>query len=169
MRGLKTTIDVFNHVIKHNKVGMNTAFREEEPLHMGHNVQRVREIIGIKQLELGQRCNGWSQQQISKLESAEFIDEPTLEVLAVGLGVTPEFIKNFKEEKAIYNIQHNSDSASYPSQNYQATITYQNSDKVVELLEKFINEDKAKTELIANLSKAVSNLAEQVEKLKKEK
>jgi transcriptional regulator with XRE-family HTH domain len=137
---------------------------------MGHNVQRVREIIGIKQLELGQRCNGWSQQQISKLESAEFIDEPTLEVLAVGLGVTPEFIKNFKEEKAIYNIQHNSDSASvHSNQVYQSTITYQNSDKVVELLEKFINEDKAKTELIANLSKAVSNLAEQVEKLKKEK
>ncbi|AYD49072.1 MAG TPA: helix-turn-helix transcriptional regulator [Arachidicoccus soli] len=144
---------------------MKTMFKEEEPIHLGHNVQRLREIIGIKQIDLGLRCNGWSQQQISKLEQTENIDDDTLEILAVGLGVTPELIKNFKEEKAIYNIQNNHDSTTYPSQNYHQTIN--NNDKLLELFEKFVNEDKKKTDLIETLAKTVSSLAEKVEKLKK--
>lgn len=131
-------------------------------------MQRIREIIGIKQVDLGHRCNGWSQQQISKLEQAEKIDDDTLETLAVGLGVTPEFIKNFKEEKAIYNIQTNNNTTQSPSQHcqhYQPTIN--NNDRLFELFEKFINDDKKKTDLIETLAKAVSSLAEQVEHLKK--
>lgn len=145
---------------------MKAMFKEEEPMHLGHNVQRIREIIGIKQIELGLRCNGWSQQQISKLEQTENIDSDTLEILAVGLGVTPDFIKSFKEEKAIYNIQNNNtfhDNSS--TQHYQPTLN--NNNRLVELFEKFINEDKKKTELIETLAKAVSSLAEQVEHLKK--
>ncbi len=142
-------------------------FKEEEPIHLGHNVQRLREIVGIKQIDLGIRCNGWSQQQISKLEQAENIDDDTLEILANGLGVTIDFIKNFKEEKAIYNIQNNHDSTQNPSQHYQPTIN--SSDKIVELIEKFINDDKKKTDLIETLANAVSSLAEQVEHLKKGK
>lgn len=145
---------------------MKAMFKEEEPMHLGHNVQRIREIIGIKQIELGLRCNGWSQQQISKLEQTENIDSDTLEILAVGLGVTPDFIRSFKEEKAIYNIQNNNtfhDNSS--TQHYQPTLN--NNNRLVELFEKFINEDKKKTELIETLAKAVSSLAEQVEHLKK--
>jgi len=149
---------------------MKARFKEAERIHLGHNVQRIREIIGIKQIDLGMRCDGWSQQQISKLEQAENIDESTLEILAVGLGVTPEFIKNFKEEKAIYNIQNNNtfhDNSS--TQHYQPTITNEPADKIVSLLEKFIDEDKKKTNFLETLAKAVSSLAEQVEHLKKGK
>lgn len=142
-------------------------FKEDEPVNLGYNVQRIREIIGIKQIDLGHRCNGWSQQQISKLEQSEKIDDDTLEILAIGLGVTPDFIKSFKEEKAIYNIQNNHDSTQNPSQQYQPTIN--NNDKLVELFEKFINDDKKKTDLIETLTKTVSILAEQVEYLKKGK
>jgi hypothetical protein len=102
------------------------------------------------------------------LEQTENIDSDTLEILAVGLGVTPDFIKSFKEEKAIYNIQNNNtfhDNSS--TQHYQPTLN--NNNRLVELFEKFINEDKKKTELIETLAKAVSSLAEQIEYLKKGK
>lgn len=147
---------------------MQTAFKDEETVHLGYNIKRIREIIGIKQTELGAKCNGgWSQQQISKLESLELIDEPTLEILANGLGVTSEFIKGFKEEKAVYNIQNNNtfhDNSS--TQHFRPTINNEAADKLYSLIEKFIAEDKQKTALIEKLTSAVAALAEKVEVLK---
>lgn len=147
---------------------MKTIFQEEDKPHLGRNVQRIREIEGLKQYDLGQRCNGWSQQQISKLEQSEFIDDASLSILAEGLGVTPEFIRNFKEERAIYNIQNNTNFHDHASsqQLYQPNITHDAADKLATLLEKFIEEDRAKTESIAQLSKAVLELAEEVKQLK---
>ncbi|MFC0320223.1 helix-turn-helix domain-containing protein [Olivibacter oleidegradans] len=150
---------------------MNTAFQNEEKIHLGYNVQRIREIIGKKQYTLAEDC-GWSQQQMSKLEQTELIDDVTLEPIARSLGVTTDFIKNFKEEKAIYNIQNNSDlhdNASPINHAHNSSFTYDAADKIVSLLEKFIQEDKAKTEFIANLSKAVLDLADEVKKLNRHK
>lgn len=145
---------------------MQTAFKDEETVHLGYNIKRIREIIGIKQTELGAKCNGgWSQQQISKLENLEVIDESTLGIVAEGLGVTSEFIKNFKEEKAIYNIQNNNDNATQNA-NYIHTANYQPVEKIVEIFEKFMAEDKQKTALIEKLTSAVASLAEKVEALK---
>ncbi|WP_257667410.1 helix-turn-helix domain-containing protein [Parapedobacter tibetensis] len=141
---------------------------EHEEVHLGHNVQRIREITGMKQYELGQRCNGWSQQQISKLEQSEFIDDANIAILAAGLGVTPEFVKNFKEEKVVYNIQSNNSLHDASTQHYRSTINNEVPKKLLELFDKFLEEDRAKTESIANLSKAVLDLAEEVKKLKKE-
>ncbi|MGF7229825.1 helix-turn-helix domain-containing protein [Arachidicoccus sp.] len=94
------------------------AYLEKQTIRKcGHT---LLEAFKIKQIDLGLRCNGWSQQQISKLEQMETIDDDTLDILAMGLGVTIDFIKNFKEEKAIYNIQSNNtfnDSSS--TQHYQ--------------------------------------------------
>ncbi len=146
---------------------MNTEFQNKETLHLGYNVQRIREIEGLKQFELGQNCpKKLSQQRISALEQSEFIDEPTLFNLAEGLGVTIEFIKNFKEERAIYNIQTNRDNSQHNHNSHHLAITYDAADKIATLLEKFIEEDKAKTESIATLSKAVLDLAEEVKRLK---
>jgi len=151
---------------------MNTAFQEEK-INEGYNLKRIREIIGLKQETLGSRCpSKFSQQRISEFENMVQIDEPILEELALALGVTPEFIRNFKEEKVIYNIQsnrntfkdHSKDQSS--QQHYQPTITNDAADKIASLLEKFIQEDRAKTESIASLSKAVLDLAEEVKKLK---
>lgn len=145
---------------------MKTAFKEEEPVHLGNNVQRIREIIGIKQYALAEECQ-WSQQQMSKLENSEHIDDGTLEIIAAKLGVTSEFIRSFKEERAIYNIQNNNtfhDNAS--TQHYRPTISNDPADQIVKLLEKFIQDDQKKTQSIAELSKAVLDLAEEVKKLK---
>ena len=145
---------------------MNATFKDDETVHFGHNVQRIREIIGIKQYALAEECK-WSQQQMSKLENSEFIDDGTLDIIANGLGVTSEFIKNFKEEKAIYNIQNNNtfhDNSS--TQHYKPTISNDPANQLIKLLEKFIQDDQKKTQSIAELGKAVLDLAEEVKKLK---
>lgn len=99
---------------------------ENHVIHLGRNMQRVREIIGMKQSTLARNV-GMSQQNISKLEQSITIADDTLELLAKGLGVTPDFIKNFNEEKAIYNIQNTYDNSTH-NQHYRPTINNQISD-----------------------------------------
>lgn len=80
-------------------------------IHEGHNVKRIREILGIKQDALAFDLN-LSQQAISQLEQKESIDPALLEEISKALKVPVEAIKNFDEEKAIYNISCNfSDNA----------------------------------------------------------
>ena len=138
---------------------------EKSPVHLGRNVQRTREILGMKQLTLAD-ITGMSQQNISKLEQSEFIVDETLDKLAKGLGVSVEFIKNFSEEKTIYNIQNNYDHSTN-HQNYQPTINNDPVDKVVELFEKLLKREQEKVELLANANKAILELSEQLKAMKK--
>jgi len=153
---------------------MNTIFKEKnETMHIGHNIKRIREIQGIKQEAFGQLCrNRYSQQRISDFENMVALDEPLLEELAAALGVTPEFVKSFKDENVIYNIQHShtfNDHSTNSSQHMQPTFNNDGSDKLVALLEKFIEEDRVKTQSIAELSKAVLDLTNEVKKMKEGK
>lgn len=158
---------------------MNTTFREkDDSMHIGHNIKRIREIQGIKQEAFGQMCRSrYSQQRISDFESMIALDEPLLEELANALGVSPDFVKSFKDENVIYNIQNNGnifndnavDHSTNSSQHTQPTIHHDGADKMMALLEKFIEEDRAKTQSIAELSRAVLDLTLEVKKLKEEK
>lgn len=148
---------------------MNTIFKEkDDTMHIGHNIKRIREIQGIKQEAFGQLCRSrYSQQRISDFENMVALEEPLLEELSTALGVTPEFVKSFKDENVIYNIQHNTFSDHSIGLNAQPTIHNDGSEKLIALLEKFIEDDRAKTQSIADLSKAVLDLANEVKKLKK--
>ena len=153
---------------------MNTIFKEKnETMHIGHNIKRIREIQGIKQEAFGQLCrNKYSQQRISDFENMVALDEPLLEELATALGVTAEFVQSFKDENVIYNIQHShtfNDHSTNSSQHSQPTFNNDGSDKLVALLEKFIEEDRAKTQSIAALSQAVLDLTNEVKKMKEGK
>jgi len=153
---------------------MNTTFKEKnETMHIGHNIKRIREIQGIKQEAFGQLCRSkYSQQRISDFENMVALDEPLLDELAAALGVTPEFVKSFKDENVIYNIQHShtfNDNSTNSSQHTHPTFNNDGSDKLVALLEKFIEEDRIKTQSIAELSKAVLDLTNEVKKMKGEK
>jgi transcriptional regulator with XRE-family HTH domain len=139
---------------------------EKSPVHLGRNVQRTREILGMKQLTLAD-ITGMSQQNISKLEQSAFIVDETLDKLAKGLGVSVEFIKNFSEEKTIYNIQNNYDQSTN-HQNYQPTINNNPVDKVVELFEKLLKSEQEKVELLANANKAILELSEQLKEMRKQ-
>ncbi len=153
---------------------MNTIFEEKkETMHIGHNIKRIREIQGIKQEALGQLCKSkYSQQRISDFENMVAFDEPLLKELADALGVTPDFVKSFKDENVIYNIQNNNNSTfsdNSVGQNAQPIFNNDGSDKLLALLEKFIEEDRIKTQSIAALSKAVLDLASEVKKLKEDR
>src|SRR5690606_13154808 len=111
-------------------------------------------------------------QRISDFENMVALDEPLLYELASALGVTPEFVKSFKEENVIYNIQHShtfNDHSTNSSQHTQPTINNDGSDKLVALLEKYIEEDRAKTQSIAELSRAVLDPTREIKKNKGEK
>ncbi|RKF41192.1 hypothetical protein BCY89_21795 [Sphingobacterium siyangense] len=139
-------------------------------MHIGHNIKRIREIQGIKQEAFGQLCrNRYSQQRISDFENMVALDESLLDELATALGVTPDFVKSFKDENVIYNIQNNQDTSSSNQQYNYPTIHNDGADKLVALLEKFIEEDRIKTQSISELSKAVLDLAAEVKKLKEGK
>ncbi|MEI2271696.1 helix-turn-helix domain-containing protein [Sphingobacterium sp. ML3W] len=145
---------------------MGVAFQEEK-IHEGKNLKRIREIMGMKQEALGQKCESkFDQRKISNFESLWTIPEPTLEELANALGVTVDFIRAFNEEKAIYYIQHNRDSSKQNNLNHFPTITYESDNKIEALLEKLVQDDAVKTKAILDLTKVVADLAEEVKRLK---
>lgn len=154
---------------------MGVAFQEEK-IHEGKNLKRIREIMGMKQETLGQKCESkFDQRRISEFENSWTIAEPALKELADALGVTVEFIRAFNEEKAIYNIQNNNNSYNdhavdhSHAQHYQPTINYQERKELTSLLEKLVQDDAIKTKAILDLTKVVADLAEEVRKLKRGK
>lgn len=128
----------------------------DKQIHEGRNVKRIREMLGIKQealaFELG---NDWNQKKISLLEQKETIEPPVLDEVAKALKVPVEAIKNFDEEKAIYNIQHNSDTAS---NNFIITYQFNPIDKWIEaieenkkLYERLLQSEKEKVALLEKI------------------
>jgi transcriptional regulator with XRE-family HTH domain len=75
--------------------------------HHGHNVKRIREIVGKKQADVGNEL-GIGQQGMSQIEQREVIDDELMERIAEILKVPGEAIRNFDEEKAINIISNNS-------------------------------------------------------------
>lgn len=146
---------------------MSVVFQQERKIKQGEVIAKLRRMQGIKQEALGKMCpSNFSQQRISELESQVVIDEPTLEELAEALGVTVEFIKNFNDDNAIYNIQHNHDFKEHAVAHQNHQPIFNESPKLTTLLEKLLEDDQTKTQAILDLTKVVSDLAEEVKKLK---
>lgn len=118
----------------------DTQPQEKKAVHLGRNTQRIREMIGMKQNVLAMNT-GYSQQYISKLEQSESFADEVLEKVASGLGVNPDLIKNFDEDKAVYNIQNNYEGSTLNnSSNYQ--YNYQPTFNPVDKLMTAIEENK---------------------------
>jgi len=149
---------------------MGVAFQEEK-IHEGKNLKKIREIMGMKQEALGQKCESkFDQRRISEFENSWTIPEPVLTELADALGVTVEFIRAFNEEKAIYNIQNNNSftvSENSFGLSNQPNVTYNNVGKIETFLEKLVQDDAVKTQAILDLTKVVADLADEVKRLKK--
>lgn len=148
---------------------MHTDTEMEQPKqkHRGRQLQRVREMLGVKQLTLAAKTN-LSQQYISKLEQSETIADDVLEQLAHALEVPADLIRNFDEEKAIYNIQSNitCNDSSTNQLNFQPTITNNNPiDKVAELFQKLIESEKEKVQLLTKANDAILELQKQNKEL----
>lgn len=119
-------------------------------IHEGRNIKRIREMLGVKQETLAAEL-GLNQQKISALEQKEIIDPALLDDVARALKVPVEAIKNFSEEAAIFNIQHNyqganEGAANVAVQNYQCT--FNPIEKIVELYEALLKEKDEKMSLL---------------------
>lgn len=143
---------------------MITTESKEKKVNLGYNTKRIREIIGMKQDVLA-NILGVSQPYVSALEQSENIPEETLEKIAKSMGVTPEFIKNFNEDKAIYNIQSNFTVQEYGAATFSGTINLNNPvDKITELFEKLLHSEREKMELLMQTNKAIMELNEQLKR-----
>lgn len=116
--------------------------------HTGKNLQKVRVYLGVKQDALATDV-GMSQQAISKIEQQEEIEEELLARIAEVLGVSPELIKNFDEERSIYNINN----YNYPDATISdsaTTIVQQIHpiEKIIELYERLLQSEREKIEIL---------------------
>ena len=132
---------------------MKSTTMPEKLIHQGHNVKRIRELLGVKQealaIELG---DDWNQQKISLLEQKEVIEPGLLEQVAKALKVPADAIKNFSEEAAI-NIISNTFN-SHDSSTLNAVNCYpifNPLDKVIELYERLLASEKEKTDLMKEI------------------
>jgi transcriptional regulator with XRE-family HTH domain len=123
--------------------------------HDGHNIQRIRVYMGIKQESLAKELN-ISRSQLSLIEQQNEIDDELLANISNILGVTSELIKNFDLEKAIYNINNYKDATI--NGNYKDTTVNEGGnliahqeinplEKVVELYERLLKSEREKLEL----------------------
>jgi transcriptional regulator with XRE-family HTH domain len=98
---------------------------------------------------------GISQQAVSKMEQSESVEDEVLEKIAKALGVTAEAVKNFDEDKAIYNIQNNFEGSNNTGSNIGYQLTFNPIDKLMEayeenkkLYERLLQSEREKVELL---------------------
>lgn len=70
--------------------------------HKGRKIERIRKLRGLTQTDLGGKL-GITKQAISKLEQSEKINDEKLKEIAEALEVTFEGLRDFSEEKVLYN------------------------------------------------------------------
>ncbi|NLB49424.1 MAG: helix-turn-helix transcriptional regulator [Erysipelotrichia bacterium] len=120
--------------------------------HIGRNVQRVRMYFGVKQEALAADL-GVSQSEISKIEQQDEIEEELLSRISDALGVSPEVIKDFDVEKAIYNINSYKDATIAEGSTTAVYIESQQInplEKIIELYERLLSSEREKIELLKN-------------------
>lgn len=119
--------------------------------HVGRNLQRIRVYLGMKQEALASDL-GVSQQEISKIEKQDEIEDGLLTKIAEVLGISTDVIKDFDVEKAICNINNYKDVTISPGATatvYAAHTQQINPlEKVVELYERLLKSEQEKIEIL---------------------
>lgn len=107
-------------------------------LHRGRKVERIRRLRGWTQTQLASRLGGISKQAVSKMEQSEKISDEKLEEVADALGVTFEGLKNFTEEKVLYNSINFYENSGVNATNISANIETVNNPlkETIELFER---------------------------------
>ena len=116
--------------------------------HTGRNVQRVRMYFGVKQEALAADL-GITQQEVSKIEQQEEIEEEVLSQIANVLGVSSEVIRDFDVERAIYNINNIRDN-TFEQGATSIAQQFNPIEKIIELYERLLQSDREKVDLLNN-------------------
>lgn len=117
-------------------------------IHIGRNVQRIREMKGLKQDALAQRL-GITQQAVSNMEQSESIDDERLDLIAEILEVTREYIKSFREEAVFNNNAYDHSTIFNYVEQYLNPV-----EKIVELYERLLSEKDATIEMLKKNQKS---------------
>lgn len=130
-----------------------TASSSKKRLSIGQKVERIRLFRGVKQEYVANKL-GISQQQYSKIEQQEKIEDDVLEKIAEILGVTMETIKNFDDDKVTYNINnfydiHDIEIKDNASSNFVAQ-QFNPIEKINELYERLLASEREKIEILKN-------------------
>ncbi|HHV84422.1 MAG TPA: helix-turn-helix transcriptional regulator [Petrimonas sp.] len=133
---------------------METTY-EVNRKHLGYNVKRLREILGVKQEDLAERLN-LTQQSVSKIENKEDLDNETLEKIANAMNIPSEAIKNFTDEGAVHIVSNTfSDNSSALYNNYTINNPIERIvqlyDEKVELYERMLKSEQEKVALLEEL------------------
>lgn len=127
----------------------------DKTIHQGRNVKRFREMLGIKQDALAADLgDDWTQRKISLLEQKEIIDAALLTQISAVLKIPVEAFQNFDEEAAIAYINtFNDTSANHGTigNNYNCTLTFNPLDKMIELYERMLQQQKEMIEKLEQL------------------
>lgn len=117
-------------------------------LHMGRKIERIRRLRGLTQTELGEAL-GITKQAVSKMEQTEQVDDERLKQIANALGVTEDGLKNFHEERVIYNTNNFYENCGVTSNAISGNTENFNNfpiEKTVELFEKLLQKEREKYE-----------------------
>lgn len=117
--------------------------------HTGRNVQRVRMYFGVKQEALAADL-GISQQEVSKIEQQEEIEEEVLSRIAGVLGISSEVIRDFDVERAIYNINNSYSDATIAEGSTAVVLQINPIEKIIELYERLLKSEREKIKLLKN-------------------
>jgi len=69
-------------------------------MHLGKNISRIRELLGIKQKSLAATLK-ISKKTLSRIEQAANLRECTVERIAIALGASPNMILNYNDQLLI--------------------------------------------------------------------
>jgi transcriptional regulator with XRE-family HTH domain len=119
--------------------------------HNGHNIKRLREILGVKQEVLAAEFN-ISQQAVSDLEKKAQISDEILEKVAKVLKIPVEAIKNFNEETAVNIIANTFNDVFHDNSsfiNYQPT--FNQIEKLLEIIEHLLKAEQEKNVLLEKI------------------
>ncbi len=95
-------------------------------MNIGHRIRKIREIKGFKQETLAKMLD-ITQQRLSQIENTSEIDEKLLFKISEALNITPDAIKNFRDDLAINNF--NNFTQNGQCINYQIVMT----DKLIDV------------------------------------
>ncbi|MBK5721864.1 helix-turn-helix transcriptional regulator [Dysgonomonas sp. Marseille-P4677] len=130
-------------------------------VHHGHNIKRLREMLGVKQEVIAIELD-ITQQAVSGLEQKELIDDTVLNKIAQIMKIPVEAIKNMTDDSTHNYINTFNEAVTNHNGFYNFNCSFNPIDKIVELY-------TSKMELYERMLKAEQEKNALLEKLLNDK
>ena len=125
---------------------MNEKTQFSPTMHQGHNIKRLRKILGVKKDTIAIELN-ITQQAVSDLEKQAQISDDMLEKIAGFLKIPADAIKNFNDERTFNVIANTFNSSAIHC--HQPTINQM--DEFIEMLQRLLKAEQEKTVLLEKI------------------